>query len=135
VRPRQIRNGGYPSSLQVNGDLETKSRDGCTGLHTELSEAHRVHEGLYWFKSPKSKTIRPVWGFYCLYAGMKKIRCAQKGALGRLIDLWTRISEVGGPRILVGYNMESYLYELQLVSCDIRIGGCRRTASCVLSCP
>jgi hypothetical protein len=49
VRPRQIRYGGYLSSLQVNGKQEAKSGDGyaMSTRNTAKHKGHVAHDGLY----------------------------------------------------------------------------------------
>jgi hypothetical protein len=88
-------------------DLETKSRDGCTELHAEIGEARVT--GRFITEPPESKTLRLI-GVVLLVWEMEKM--SSEGKLP-YIGRRTRVSEVGGSRVPVGYNKESYLYGLQ----------------------
>jgi hypothetical protein len=102
---------------------------GCTRNSLET----QGHVGLYWFRPSESKTLCTVGIVLLVFEG-KDFVSSEGHPRPPYIGWRTRVFEVGGPRVQIGYNVESYLYGLQTISRDIRTGGRRCAASCVLFC-
>jgi hypothetical protein len=61
---------------------------------------------LYWFRTPESKTLRPVLDCIDVVASNLGVTSPRVNAL---VALYLLMEKVGGPRVHVGYNMETNL--------------------------
>jgi hypothetical protein len=82
-------------------------------LRTLTTRTRSLREISGRIRNPISKSLRPVVGVVLIVCGRLDEHVSEGRHRPPYIARRTRVSEVGGPRVLVGYNRESYLYGLQ----------------------